>query len=112
PTTLFVSLNAPINGSSPTFAYELAVNGKLTAIDRQTGELLWTQPVEELYMNPYFPPEWPVLVLAARVHSQERPGTTDHVRAILSRSSGELLGRFMGDRDPNNYITWDVHRDQ
>ncbi|MFV0443455.1 MAG: PQQ-binding-like beta-propeller repeat protein, partial [Planctomycetaceae bacterium] len=91
---IFFVLNEPVDLATQHVQqqnfFSRTVNGRLCAWSKSSGEIVWSQQIESLFLNPRQPPEWPVLVLAAR---QKTPDD-DHfstVQVAIDKQSGEFL---------------------
>ncbi|REJ87555.1 MAG: hypothetical protein DWQ29_09240 [Planctomycetota bacterium] len=79
-----------------------SVNGVVTAIDRQQGEVLWSRPVEYQQWQIDTPAGWPVLVFAAETYDpnpgeEGRPPGHRTTVLILDKQTGKSL--FESDKD-------------
>jgi outer membrane protein assembly factor BamB len=80
----------PLNRERP------AVNGPVYAIDRTTGAVLWSQPVEQQQLVTGIPGDWPILPFATQL---ARPTSPDAARqagraveiVLLDKGTGRIL---------------------
>ncbi len=72
------------------------VEGVVCAV-RRTGDIRWSKPLSGLFFNPDWPPNWPVLVLTARVQKTgsappaERQIIEKEHHLVISKQTGEIL---------------------
>jgi outer membrane protein assembly factor BamB len=105
--------------------HHVPINGHVAALNRRSGEILWTHRVEDTAFDTSQPAGWPILLFAGRMYITPRapaaPLPSYLTTTLFDKQTGKLIisveepsniGTYFVDADPDrnrisvNFLTW------